>query len=175
MASGYRANTSKGDNYDQDSDVPGVAFVGGLIVFLLIIGFIGWNTRPTTVVYPHACYRYDMDEDEDWEEGFEPTNGKVPAAIPAKPRAVAKATKAGAGLKSNKSLDKASSDVIKAAMDKRMKRRTPIPTPKPVAKAPADAMKPPPPPAIHRAEGFTQETQKKKGQQIVSLNMTHLA
>ena len=105
MASRYRADTSKGDNYDQDSDVPGLAFVGGLIVFLLIIGFIGWNTRPTTVVYPHACYRYDVDEDDDWEEeGFEPTNGKAQGVIPAKPRPqVAKATKAGTGLKSNKS------------------------------------------------------------------------
>ena len=166
----YR-ETSTGDD-DGDSDVPGLTFVGGLIVFLLIIGFIGWNTRPTTVVYPHACYRYDMEEDEDWEEGFEPTSGKPPPAAKPRPQ-VAKATKAGAGLKSNKALNQASGDVIKAALDKRLKRRTPLPTPKPVAKAPAEVLKPPP--AIHRAEGFAPQQKKRAGEEITSLSVSRLA
>ena len=140
---------------ERDSDSPGLGLLVGLVVFLLIVGLIGWHTRPVPVAYSHSCRRYEPDDEEDWEEGYEPDNKRRAVAKPASKAVV----KAGTGLKTDKNLNQASQDAIKAAIAKRMNKRTakPAAPPKPPAVTKSAAVRPPP-----KKEHFQAADAKKK-------------
>ena len=75
----YRRDNAT-DIYDREGENPGAGLVVGLLVFLLVIGLIGWHTRPVHVAYTHTCRRYeteDDDDDDDWEEGYAEDDGNV--------------------------------------------------------------------------------------------------
>ena len=138
----YASDRDEGDG----TAFPGFGMVVGLLLFLLIIGMIGWSTQPTQVAYPHKWQRYEMDEDdEDWEEYYEPgPNGQ---GVKSKPGV----------LRTSTLLSKKAQDVVKKVIGKKIeKRQQPKPILKPVAKL--FTMKAPPP----KAEGYEKAKDKKK-------------
>ena len=156
-----RRETMDDVRYERESDNPGLALVAGLFVFLLVIGLIGWHTRPAPVVYSHSCRRYELDNEEDeWYEGFESGNTSPSPKQPA----VKALVKAGTGLKADKNLNKASQNAIKAAIAKRINKRVASPKGKPTTKTmakPAAAKPSASPPNAQKSEGY-QETKTKK-------------
>ena len=105
---------------------------------------IGWSTYPPPRAYPHHCRRYELhDDDEEWEEYYEPVpkaQATMAAGRPGQLKPVAKITKNAQNIVKQ---------VIKRRLDQR-RNRAPL-------KSPPTVVKPTPKPALklkQRREGF---------------------